>query len=1168
MTKKYQHKKRKTIKQDNSYVNQVLSGGANSSLDSKDSGILPIKGTNGVIKANQYSKEKLTSASITIKNSVKEIGDNAFKECSNLTHVEFEPGSILEKIGNGVFKETSIATITIPKSVTDIKRDAFASCKKLQSVTFEPGSKLVTIEATVFSGSAIVSIELPPSLNKIGDRAFANCKSLKSITISASVNVIGKNVFIGCENLKSVIFEPGSKVIITEDMFSESSIETIELPNSVIRIGNKAFFMCKSLKSITIPASVKEIGVNAFIGCENLKSVIFEPDSDIKIIPLNTFSGTALEAIELPKTLGMIEMGAFENCKSLKSITIPASVKVIDLKSFLNCEKLESVIFEENSILAYIGGAVFSKTAIKTIELPSLLKTIESSSFAECIELESITIPEMVIDIGVNAFFRCNKLKSVMFKKGSHLLEGSHLLDIGQLAFSETDVETIVLPKSIKKIGGKAFEKCNKLTSITIPSSITEIGEHAFGGCENLKTVNIELSPPSNYSRNRKAIDATIFTGCENLENREDIIERLRHVPKPPSPPILTITEVRNNTNYIEKQNEKKAIFNDLLVNKEKLKKLEDIQPLHDGYIEINELMHGFSKDTHNILSSSIINDKQLRNRETLRVNKLQKTTTTDRIPSNALDNLLIYIKQNDNINKCAYIVIEGSPAIDASGLAREFCNFIGNQIKIKYMKNLSPELCVNETMDNNDVDNDDFDLNKKVLNLAFLKEILNPDGVPIDNVSDLSKLLYYFMFTMSPLQEDNFNHVKFGYDLNIYLSDFTLMMIFGMFEKIGLKVKLSKFIQDNIIDILEKDGAPVENPPVEKYISNDNDSSSSSSNNDNENYTNPRRPPNKLSKYTPPKESNNKTKKYKYKIDEKILQYIGILFGLDEMNISEDYLKPFVKDIITGDILLSPIEILFRLLYKHIHGVNKNNMTNLLKSYKDLKKDIEILESISIQIKALLNCNIDSCFTVDDRKLTLYELSSALIQPSIDIDISKFMEMIRCTGKYGLRPDDLTISTNIIKEIFSSLNNIQLRYLFRYVTGNITMPHKFSVLFSDVSHDGKPTSFFEGHTCGWYAQVWSYNIYKNKTLEEYNSNIKHIQKQRRAGKIIDDPPAYVIPEPNQYKSALQGFIESVLEIKGFDMVGGSRQINKTKSKKSKLKSNKNKTQRYKKHNE
>ena len=137
MTKKYQHKKRKTIKQDNSYVNQVLSGGANSSLDSKDSGILPIKGTNGVIKANQYSKEKLTSASITIKNSVKEIGDNAFKECSNLTHVEFEPGSILEKIGNGVFKETSIATITIPKSVTDIKRDAFASCKKLQSVTFE-----------------------------------------------------------------------------------------------------------------------------------------------------------------------------------------------------------------------------------------------------------------------------------------------------------------------------------------------------------------------------------------------------------------------------------------------------------------------------------------------------------------------------------------------------------------------------------------------------------------------------------------------------------------------------------------------------------------------------------------------------------------------------------------------------------------------------------------------------------------------------------------------------------------------------------------------------------------------------------------------------------------------------------------------------------------------
>ena len=84
---------------------------------------------------------------------------------------------------------------------------------------------------------------------------------------------------------------------IDDEMFFDSNIESIIIPDSVKSIGYDAFAYCESLESIIIPDSVKSIGRYAFYECTSLTSIII-PDS--------------------VKSIGDF---IFCNCKSLKSLT-------------------------------------------------------------------------------------------------------------------------------------------------------------------------------------------------------------------------------------------------------------------------------------------------------------------------------------------------------------------------------------------------------------------------------------------------------------------------------------------------------------------------------------------------------------------------------------------------------------------------------------------------------------------------------------------------------------------------------------------------------------------------------------------------------------------------------------------------------------------------------
>ena len=242
-----------------------------------------------------------SAKSYKIPNSVTEIGDYAFYDCTSLTSINI-PNSVTE-IGYCAFEGcTSLTSITIPNSVTSIEDYAFVNCTSLTSIT------------------------IPNSVTSIGDGAFGNCSSLTSITIPNSVTEIGDEAaFASCDKLKCFYGKfatPDGKALISNGRLiayaAGNSAKSYKIPNNVTEIGGRAFAGCTSLTSITIPNSVTSIGDNAFWG-------------------------SSLTSITIPNSVTEIGDYAFGDCTSLTSITIPSSVTSIGHDAFVECTSLKEV---------------------------------------------------------------------------------------------------------------------------------------------------------------------------------------------------------------------------------------------------------------------------------------------------------------------------------------------------------------------------------------------------------------------------------------------------------------------------------------------------------------------------------------------------------------------------------------------------------------------------------------------------------------------------------------------------------------------------------------------------------------------------------------------------------------------------------------------------------
>lgn len=189
--------------------------------------------------------------------------------------------------------------------------------------------------------------------------------SLESVDIPDSVTQIGRNAFYGCSALESVVIGENVETIGDNAFYRCGGLTEITIPDSVTQIGVYPFYGCSSLERVEIGSGLKTIGRTLFSGAYKIKSVIVG-DGVETISEFAFFDCTSIEDIVIGKGVEKIGYYAFFHCPGLTAVTIPDSVKKIEKYAFYMCENLRSVSF---------GISV---------------KDIEEGAFAGCPSFESI----------------------------------------------------------------------------------------------------------------------------------------------------------------------------------------------------------------------------------------------------------------------------------------------------------------------------------------------------------------------------------------------------------------------------------------------------------------------------------------------------------------------------------------------------------------------------------------------------------------------------------------------------------------------------------------------------------------------------------------------------------------------------------------------------------
>ena len=277
--------------------------------------------------------------------------------------------------------------------------------------------------------------------------------------------------------------------IIGNSAFEAKGITSVTLPEGLKVIETEAFRKCAGLTEVNIPDTVTDIKNSAFSECTALKNV--ELSSSLKYLGSAAFKATAIEAVEIPKSLDKgdynyvtsnyefngekvrVHEGPFALCDSLKTVTFEKGTTEISEELFIGC------------------------TGLEEITLPDTLTIIEDSAFEDCIRLKSIVIPENVTKINAHAFQNCMSLKTVDLNSG--------LTYLGTAAFKLTPVEAIEIPRSLDNAG-----LSYTTTSYNYNGKTHNISDGPFAFCENLKTVTFE--------KGANQIAENLFMGCVGLE--------------------------------------------------------------------------------------------------------------------------------------------------------------------------------------------------------------------------------------------------------------------------------------------------------------------------------------------------------------------------------------------------------------------------------------------------------------------------------------------------------------------------------------------------------------------------------------------------------------------------------------------------------------------------
>lgn len=232
---------------------------------------------------------------------------------------------------------------------------------------------------------------------------------------------------------------------------------------------------------IVIPKEYNELPVTkikkkGFSECNNLSIIIFEDKSNIKSIGKFAFYNcSALESIELPKSIEDIKDCAFCSCKNLKEVYVYSKYPPKLGKASI-CDTSENleIYVEKDSVSVY--KIWYGWMMYKDNILP-LMKNISSNLGFFKFELN-----EDKNSYTVYARDRHNLPKNLVIPT---YYNKKDVTIIGYIGFAAGKFESVILPEKLKIVGEYAFQCTDFLKELIIPDSVERI---EYAGCGSSTT--------------------------------------------------------------------------------------------------------------------------------------------------------------------------------------------------------------------------------------------------------------------------------------------------------------------------------------------------------------------------------------------------------------------------------------------------------------------------------------------------------------------------------------------------------------------------------------------------------------------------------------------------------------------------------------------------------
>lgn len=431
---------------------------------------------------------------VTLKNGVRSIGEDAFRDCSSLESVIFE-NTVLEKISDGAFWGCSaLSSIALPDSVTEIERNAF----------FETGLRNIQLpeKLTLIGGGAFCNcknlkqVQLPPQLKELGEGAFFNCENLAQIQLPSQLNKLGGDAFRDCTSLDKIDIPAGLKQIESAT-FCNTGLTSVTLHEGLTKIEDWAFHDCLKLKKIRIPKSVTDIGELALGIRYNMGNGAEE------VIPggftVEGYTGSAAE--RYVKRMHQSENLYHVFFKDVKFVSIGGQTAAVTNISKTKISALKTRAFTGKPLtqaltITYggkklVNGRDYTLTWKNNKNIGTASVTIKGKG-----KYNGSVTKKFRITVQKNAVYTVSRLK---YKISSADTSGK-----GTVVFTgATDKaarKALTIPTTVK-IGGKSFRVtaigtsamsgAKKLTTVKIRANIMTVGAKAFYGCSKLSNVTI-----------------------------------------------------------------------------------------------------------------------------------------------------------------------------------------------------------------------------------------------------------------------------------------------------------------------------------------------------------------------------------------------------------------------------------------------------------------------------------------------------------------------------------------------------------------------------------------------------------------------------------------------------------------------------------------------------